>query len=141
MSTTTYAAVRACALAMIAGTILHAASVTAGNGIIVDWRTVKSGEEIQKDGDAFDTAQLFVALVGADAALAALAGESVSAAEAVPPASVVVAFMVDPGCGGRRRCFDAGPFRVYVEPDADDEKQAAFTERLAAFCASEGVAS
>ena len=143
MSTETFAtfsAVRACALAIFAGAILHAADVTAGNGIVVDWRTVRSGAELQRDADVFDTAQLFVTLVGADAALAALAEPAEPAPEPTPIATRVYAYSIDPGCGGRRRSFDAPhSFRVYVEPDGDDAAQAAFAARLAAFCDSEAA--
>ncbi len=46
------------------GEVLHRSDVTAGNGKVIDWRTVKSGEELMTDGDAFDVAYLFVSLVG-----------------------------------------------------------------------------
>jgi hypothetical protein len=52
--------------------VLQIEGVSAGRGIVIDWREVKSGETLQTDADAFDTAQLFVALVGVTVALAAL---------------------------------------------------------------------
>ena len=64
----TYPAVYACALALLRGKVLAACDVTAGNGLVVDWRTVKNGEAMET-GDAASTAQLFVALVGPYAAL------------------------------------------------------------------------
>ena len=140
MSIEVYAAVRACAIALLSGAILRAADVTAGNGSVVDWRTIKSGEEIQAGADAFDTAHLFVTLVGpVDAMAAATSNDEIEPApEPAHVAPRVFAYMTDPSCGGRRRSFDPGPFRVYVEPNEDDAAQAAFTARLAAFCISEG---
>jgi hypothetical protein len=126
----TYAAVRSVAIAVLGGAVVQASGVSAGNGIVIDWRTVKSGEELQRDADAFDTAQLFVALVGAYGALAALGEHAAASAPepvAIPPR--VTAFMPDNN-GGRRRQFDAGPFTVKVEPYEDDAAQAAFVERL-----------
>lgn len=61
------------ALLLLEGCVLHASNVTAGSGIVIDWRTVRSGELLQAEGDAFDTAALFVTLVGTDAALASVA--------------------------------------------------------------------
>ena len=134
----TFETVRFCALALLAGTVLQTSGVSAGNGIIVDWRSVKSGETIQEGGDAFDTAQLFVALVGDEAALACVIGDT-SPAEAfvAPPLPVVeVVEYCRNASGARRRAFTAGPFRVIVEPcDDDDAAQAAFTRRLADFAA------
>ena len=53
----------------------------------------------------------------------------VSKATAATP--VVLAYMAVAD-RGRRRAFDAGPFRVLVEPhEVDDAAQAAFTEALA----------
>lgn len=141
----TFAIVRACALAIIAGTILHASDgtgvVTAGNGVVVDWRIVRSGEVFETtDGTAFDTAQLFVALVGEEAARAALVIEPPPAPPVREATTHVMAYAIDPACGGRRRSFDAPQgFRVYVEPDSDDNAQSAFTARLAAFCDAERV--
>ncbi len=131
----TYSAVRACAIVLFAGAVLHAADITAGNGIVVDWRTVKSGEELATQADPFDTAWLFVALVGPEAALAALDGEVAPAPQLVPIPTRIDAYAVQP-CGGRLRSFDATAreFRVMVEAHEDDAAQAAFVARLAAFC-------
>lgn len=68
---TLFDAVRACSIVLLGGVVLHAGDVTAGNGSVIDWRTVKSGEELCPGGDAFDTAYLFVSLVGPEAAIAA----------------------------------------------------------------------
>ena len=68
----TFPAVQACAVALLEGRILHASNVTAGNGKVIDWRTVRSGETLEANADAFDVAQLFVALVGPDFALGAV---------------------------------------------------------------------
>jgi hypothetical protein len=129
----TYPAVRACALALLAGAVLQADDVSAGRGMVVDWRSIPSGETLQEGADAFDTAQLFVALVGEEVALAACAED---APEPAPPvakvAPRVAAYMPQPN-GGRRRSFEAGPFTVYVEPNEDDAAQALFTEMLAGF--------
>ncbi len=137
---TTFAAVRACALAILAGTILHASDVTAGNGIVVDWRTVRSGDTLATEADPFDAAHLFVTLVGPSAAMAALDEEPPPAPPVREATSVVSAYMVIPGVGGRRRSFETPQgFTVYVEPDADDAAQAAFTAKLAAFCDGSGA--
>jgi hypothetical protein len=132
-STETFPAVRACAIAMLAGRVLQVDGVSAGRGRVIDWRTVKSGETLQSHADAFDTAQLFVALVGAERALS-LFDESVEPPPAPPTVPRVTAYMIDPNCGGRRRSFEATKFgfRVYVEPHENDAAQAAFTEQLAA---------
>ena len=125
-------AVRACSIAILAGAVLRAANVTAGNGKVIDWRTVKSGEELCHGGDAFDTAYLFVTLVGDEAALAAVARvrDIEPAAPTPEPAPRIAAFMPN-GSGARRRSFGAGPFTVIVEPGDDDAAQATFTEALA----------
>jgi hypothetical protein len=141
-TTETFPTVRACVLVLLAGVVLHGSDVTAGNGIIVDWRTVKCGEEIRRDADPFDTAQLFVALVGVEVAARAVedAVERNGLDIAPPPpvprvAPRVVAFA--PDCnGGRRRQFDVGAFTIRVEPHEDDAAQAEFTARLAALCES-----
>lgn len=82
----TFNAVRACAISLLAGDVLQADLVSAGNGIVIDWRTVRSGETLQSGADAFDTAQLFVALVGVDAAFRAV-GQRASDPE--PPVSTI----------------------------------------------------
>jgi hypothetical protein len=152
----TFDTVRACALALLSGTVLQADAVSAGRGSVVDWRTVRSGETLQTDGDAFDTAQLFVALVAefheertvthrdvfapgalrlsppsrVDAAASALDVDDLAAEPFVAPAPRICEFMRLEN-GARRRAFDVGEFRVVVEPHADDEGQASFTRRLA----------
>lgn len=134
----TFAAVRACSIALLAGTVLRAEDVTAGSdGSVIDWRAVKCGETIQTGGDAFDTAYLFVTLVGEDAALVAAQREGeiapAPAFEAPPP---VVAAFAARGDGARRRSFEVGPFCVIVEPDESDAAQASFTEALARLATS-----
>jgi hypothetical protein len=57
---------------MMAGHVVQAEHVSAGQGLVIDWRTVRSGDTIQTSADFFDTARLFVALVGTDAALDAV---------------------------------------------------------------------
>lgn len=69
----TFAAVSACAIAILAGAVLQASDVTAGKDKVIDWREVKSGEIVQEEPNAFDTARHFVMLVGTEAALAAAA--------------------------------------------------------------------
>jgi len=49
--------------------VLHASNVSAGNGSVIDWRSVKSGESLLENADAFDTAIAFQAAVGTWAAL------------------------------------------------------------------------
>lgn len=125
----TFTAVRACAIAILGGAVLTACDVTAGNGLVVDWRSVKCGEHMETDGDAAAVAQLFVALVGPEAALASVSDEPPAP---LPPA--VTAFMRGAN-GGRRRQFEVGGFVVQVEPDENDAAQAAFVEKLARFAA------
>lgn len=128
----TFEAVWACSLALLSGAVVQAGGVTAGNGLVVDWREVRSGETVQDGGDPFDTAQLFVALVGAECALACVDGAPALHFEA-PPVRIT-AFSANE-YGARRRSFDAEPFRVIVEPHEDDAAQAAFTARLATLAA------
>lgn len=52
---------------ILAGAVLHADNVTAGNGSVIDWRAIKSGETLLADGDAFDVAYLFVAVAAPEA--------------------------------------------------------------------------
>lgn len=66
---------------LLAGRVLHARDVTAGNGKVIDWRTVRSGDLVQEDADAFDTARLFVHLVGEDFAYMAALGPDTQPAE------------------------------------------------------------
>lgn len=130
-------AVRACSIALLAGTVLRAEDVTAGlDGSVIDWRTVKSGETIQAGGDAFDTAYLFVTLVGEEAALAAAQREgTIPAAPVFVPPDVEIAAYMPSQDGSRRRSFDVRGFRVIVEPHEDDAAQAAFTQALAKLAA------
>jgi hypothetical protein len=133
----TFPAVRACAELLLAGVVLQVAGVSAGKGLVIDWRTVRSGETLQADGDPFDTAQLFVALVGPEAAI------SVAGGVTPPPSSVVAPPEIHawpPNEHGRRlREFTApGGFRVQVRfeswmggGDDGDTLAAEFTERLA----------
>jgi hypothetical protein len=117
------------ARALLHDVILHVSDVTAGRGRIIDWRTVKSGEVVLDNADAFDVAYRFVALVGADKALASLAewedGEPVETAPPTKVSPCITAFAPQ-ACGGRRRAFDVDGFRVMVEPHSDDAAQAAF---------------
>lgn len=119
----TYEAVRCVALALIAGEVVQAAGVSAGNGAVIDWRTVRSGEALQTDADAFDTAQFFVALVGPEAAMRG------------GGAPEVTAFMPNHE-GSRRRAFSVRGILVCVEPHEDDALQAWFTQELAALAVS-----
>jgi hypothetical protein len=118
----TFETVRDLAVAFLTGRILTADHVTAGRGKVIDWRDTPSGDELLSGADAFDTAVLFVALVGVGPAGAALAGTSKT--------PDITRF------NGGRRVFKAHGFSVHVEPHEDDEAAAAFTERLAAFAAS-----
>lgn len=129
--TPTFEAVRACAIALLGGRILQSDSVSAGRGMVIDWRTVRSGETVIDGADAFDMAHMFVTLVGPEVALATVADEGIAPASPTPrPPPQVYAYMPSYN-GGRRRSFEVGPFRVYVEPHEDDAAQAAFTEALA----------
>lgn len=140
MSDDTYAAVRACSIAILAGAILQIDQVSAGNGKVIDWRTVRSGETVQADASAFDTAQLFVALVGPAAALCAVErNRNVAPAPPVRVAPTVHAF-AQASNGGRRRTFQASGFTIVIEPHEDDAAQAAFAGRLASLCGSQSYA-
>lgn len=126
-----YEAVRVCAIALLAGAILQAEGVSAGRGIVVDWRTIRSGETLVQGADAFDAAQLFVSLVGEDVAVSSVKSDVSDVPVFEAPAPRVNEFMKNES-GARRRSFDAGPFHVIVEPHNDDDAaQAAFTQRLA----------
>ena len=67
------------AAALLSGRVLHGRDdrgvVTAGNGIVVDWRAWKSGEVVLAGADAYDTAWTFADRVGYDAALKSLSKE------------------------------------------------------------------
>lgn len=136
-----FSAVRACSIAILAGSTLQTENVSAGNGMVVDWREVPSGVTLLFDTDAFDTANLFVDLVGFEAAfLAATRDRYVAPAPdptKIPPR--ISAFAPQGRNNARRRSFEVGAFRVFVEPaDADetDAAQADFTARLAALAAT-----
>ncbi len=62
----------AVAVELTKGAVLSANDITAGRGTLIDWRTVKSGENLLEDADAFDIAYLFVALAGWGAVAVAL---------------------------------------------------------------------
>ena len=130
-SADTFAAVRACAVALLGGVVLQTRDVSAGNGTVIDWRSARCGETLQDGGDAFDVARLFVSLVGAEAALRAVAAKGIVHALPQPR---IYAYMLQAN-GGRLRSFDIGEFKVRVEAHADDAAQAAFTEQLASLAA------
>jgi hypothetical protein len=135
VSVETFPAIRACAQALLDGAVLQAAEVSAGNGAVIDWRTVRSGDTLQTGGDPFDTAQLFVALVGPEVALAALKDEPDPVEPFEEPAPRIHAWSHNEH-GQRVRSFIApGNFAVSVKShnwcENDDEAAAAFTERLA----------
>jgi len=71
MYTTPADAVFACSVALICGRVLQARDVTVGNGLLIDWRFVKSGQEIANDLEVYDAASLFVEMVGPSTAAAA----------------------------------------------------------------------
>lgn len=130
----TFSAVRACAIALLAGSVLQVEHVSAGNGMVIDWRTVRCGETLQEGADAFDTAQFFVSLVGPDAALLAVSGLDIEAVAPVRVQPRVHAYMLQAN-GGRLRSFEVGGFKVMVEAHEDDVAQAEFTARLAELAA------
>ena len=136
---TGFDAVRACSIALLSGAVLQAEGVSASRGLVIDWRTVKCGETLLAEGDAFDTAYLFVALVGAGAAVDSVESDGGDAPAFVAPPPRITAFMPCAN-GGRRRAFDVGAFRVVVEPHEDDAAQAAFTSELAAMATQGGRA-
>lgn len=55
-----------CSVEIIRGRVLQAGGVTAGNGDVIDWRSVRCGERVARDADAYDQALLFVELAGWD---------------------------------------------------------------------------
>lgn len=61
--------------ALLNGRVLQAKNVSVGNGLVIDWRTVKSGEAIGKDLDAYEAAVLFVELIGPSTAFEAATKE------------------------------------------------------------------
>jgi hypothetical protein len=133
VSADTFPAVRACALAVLSGAVLQMSGVTAGRGKVIDWREVKSGETIQEDADAFDTAQLFVALVGPEAALAV----ATKYAGNPPPAPAITAYRPNEHGQRVREFTTPAGFKVTVRSadyGEDDEAEAAeLTTRLAGF--------
>jgi hypothetical protein len=125
-------AVRACAIVLLDGAVLQAGGVSAGNGLVIDWREVKSGEQILDSADAFDMAYLLVALVGAEAAFAAATRDcDIEPAPPVSRPTTRVHAFAPSYNGGRRRTFEIGPFTVMVEPHEDDAAQDSFTAALA----------
>ena len=52
------------AAVLLTGRVLSANGVTAGNGRVIDWRTVKNGETVLENGDAFDVATSFITTAG-----------------------------------------------------------------------------
>lgn len=70
-----YRAIAAVAAALLDdGRPLQACDVTAGAGLVVDWRYSANGECLISGADAFDTARAFVAAVGSESALEAVRG-------------------------------------------------------------------
>lgn len=64
-------AIFACSVALFNGRTLQARDITVGNGLLIDWRFVKSGEEIANNLEIYDAACLFVELVGPSTAVEA----------------------------------------------------------------------
>lgn len=131
--------VQAVVIALLGGAVVQAVGVSAGHGKVIDWREVKSGWTMLDNADAYDTAQLFVDLVGVDASLEVLAkhgivlGEDRSDAQPNREVPEVVAYA--PNARGERMCgFSFDGFRVSVQnswDNEDDVAQAAFTQWLA----------
>ncbi len=65
----TYWTTAAISAVLVQGATLHACNVTAGGGLVIDWRTVKGGDTVISEADAFDVARMFIALVGEEQAL------------------------------------------------------------------------
>jgi hypothetical protein len=135
---TTYTAVRACSIAMLAGTVLQVCDVSAGNGSVIDWRTVSSGETLLDGADAFDAAHLFVELVGPEVAhMAATRDMEIAPPPPEPePEPEITTWMRTPN--GRARTIEVGVFRITVDAigsnvdgDAQDEAHATFVVALA----------
>lgn len=68
-----FGAVADVAARLLTDTVLFGAGVTAGRGRVVDWRSVKCGENVVADADAYATAAAFVDAVGVEEARKALA--------------------------------------------------------------------
>jgi hypothetical protein len=113
-----YEAVHHCAVELLAGKVVQAAGVSAGNGSVIDWRSVKSGETVQTNRDAFDTARLFVSLVGPEAAMCGGGTPEITA------------WMADQN-GRRRRSFDVGGMHVTTETNDGEDLAEWFTHELA----------
>jgi hypothetical protein len=126
----TYPAVYACSLAILSGRVLQASGVSVGHGKVIDWRTVPSGEMLESEASAADCAQLFVALVGPDMALAS------ARVQTETPQPKIVTFGKAPHADGHRRQFTVGRFTVKVEPHDADADQESFTRELARLAAS-----
>lgn len=133
---------------LLSGIVLQAHGVSAGNGRLIDWRDVPSGEELFV-GDAFDIAQTFVAIVGEAAAEGVclrvyLDGkiETRTAEETMPslvaPEPQITAFRANEH-GKRARSFWTGGeaakgWEVQIPApytDITDEQGAEFARRLA----------
>lgn len=114
----TYEAIRYCAVELLAGKIIQAAGVSAGHGMVIDWRTLKSGETLQANGDTFDTARLFVTLVGPEVAMRGGGTPEVTA------------WMCDQN-GRRRRSFKVGGVHVTTETLDGEDLAEWFTTELA----------
>lgn len=72
MYTTPAEAIFACSIALFNGKVLQARDVTVGNGLLIDWRFVKSGQEIANNLEVYDAACLFVEMVGPSTATEAV---------------------------------------------------------------------
>ena len=70
----------AASIRILGGEVLQTSGISAGRGRVIDWRSVRSGEELLEGGDAFDQAALFVALAGEEAAAALLERDEASPA-------------------------------------------------------------
>ena len=63
-----FAAVFVVARELVLGRTLHSDGVSVGRGRLIDWRVTRAGDILLGGADAYDLANLFVALVGPDAA-------------------------------------------------------------------------
>ena len=68
-------AVFKCSVALYKGHVLQVNNVSVGNGALIDWRYVKSGDTLMENADEFDLAHYFVHLVGPSKALEAVEKE------------------------------------------------------------------
>ena len=62
----------ALAIALTNGAVFEVNEVTAGKGLVIDWRIVKSGQTILENADAYDVAITLVGLAGWGAVAVAL---------------------------------------------------------------------